>query len=642
MAQKLDYPKSEGELRIIQDYLYAKTTQSLEKGELPRFKGLLEIISSESVILTAIHKIKANKGSETAGSDGETMRSDFLEKDYEKVVGRVKNSLLDYNPMPVRRVLIPKPGKTEKRPLGIPTIIDRIVQECIRTVIEPILEAQFFKHSYGFRPMRDAHMALNRVTDIVHKTGYHWVIEGDISKFFDNVNHSILIKQLWHMGIRDRRLLMIIKAMLKAGIMGEIQSNPLGTPQGGIISPLLANVYLNIFDQWIIREWEEKKLRKSYDKRQSFLGALHNTNLKPVYLIRYADDWVLITNSQENARKWKRRITNFLKGRLKLTLSEEKTVITNLRKKPIHFVGFEYKVIRGRSRHGYVPKTSPDRHRLKSKVKEIHKKIYEIRKHGFYRNDGREKAIHSINIINSQIRGVIEYYDVSTRVNKSLKPYALMLRIAAFKALKRCELGVEWKPACEVDNLISVHLNYESKIPSIPYNTVWVGVTDLAFAKWKKEKTRLKSPKETPYTKEGRELYRKRTGKVPLQARADFLLSNEHSFRISQGKYKAQQGEISKQKSNLYNFEYFLNRAYAYNRDKGRCRVCKGEIWLNDVEIHHIKPLLPSSLVNRVQNLGTVHSKCHKVIHDGKDYSFLDKKIWNKIKDFREKLSEKS
>ena len=129
-------------------------------------------------------------------------------------------------------------GKSEMRSLGIPTIIDRIIQECIRSTIEPILEAQFFKHSYGFRPMRDAHMALNRVTDIVHKTGYQWVVEGDIKKFFDNVNHRILLGQLWHMGIRDRRILCIIKEMLKAGIMGECESNTSGHPKVESFSPL--------------------------------------------------------------------------------------------------------------------------------------------------------------------------------------------------------------------------------------------------------------------------------------------------------------------------------------------------------------------------------------------------------------------
>jgi len=234
MALKLEYhmPNDETQLRELQDYLFRETKQAILRNERPKFKGLLGAISSETVILSAIHKIKSNQGSQTPGSDDQIMQ-DILKKDYNEIISLVQKQLKHYKPRPIRRVRIPKPGKDEKRPLGIPNIIDRIIQECVKIIIEPILEAQFFKHSYGFRPMRDAHMALKRITSIVHDTGYHWIIEGDISKFFDNVNHTMLVKKLWHMGIRDRRVLMIIKAMLKAGIMNELKENPIGTPQGG-------------------------------------------------------------------------------------------------------------------------------------------------------------------------------------------------------------------------------------------------------------------------------------------------------------------------------------------------------------------------------------------------------------------------
>ncbi|TEB04274.1 Group II intron-encoded protein LtrA [Pelotomaculum schinkii] len=173
-GQQLNYrePQTETELQVLLDRMYSVTIEAKQNGESPRFKGLLEIISSEVVILTAVHNIKANRGSETPGSDGETMRS-ILEQDYQDVIARVKDTLMDYHPAPVRRVYIPKPGKTEKRPLGITAAIDKVIQECVRIVIEPILEAQFFAHSYGFRPMRDAHMALARVVEVVHQTGYH-------------------------------------------------------------------------------------------------------------------------------------------------------------------------------------------------------------------------------------------------------------------------------------------------------------------------------------------------------------------------------------------------------------------------------------------------------------------------------------
>ena len=118
--------------------------------------------------------------------------------------------------------------------LTVPTIRDRIVQECIKIVLEPIFEAQFYRYSFGFRPMRDTQMALKNIIDYVHRTGYHWFVEGDISKCFDRINHGILLKRLYHMGVKDTRVLQIIKAMLKAGIIGECEINDDGTPQGGL------------------------------------------------------------------------------------------------------------------------------------------------------------------------------------------------------------------------------------------------------------------------------------------------------------------------------------------------------------------------------------------------------------------------
>ncbi|WP_240420313.1 group II intron reverse transcriptase/maturase [Paenibacillus periandrae] len=625
MVQKFDYPKSETSLRNIQDELYAQTYKAIEMGIKPNFKGLLEIISSEATILTAIHNIKANKGSQTPGSDGENIREFILEKEYLSVIERVQMSFKNYKALPVRRVLIPKPGKTEKRPLGIPTIIDRIVQECVRLVIEPILEAQFFKHSYGFRPMRDAHMALERVKDVVYKTGFHWIVEGDISKFFDNVNHNILLKRLWHMGIHDRRVLMIIKAMLKAGIMNESDTNVLGTPQGGIISPLLANVYLDAMDQWIVREWEEKKTIHKYSANNNKFQALRKSvNLKEAYLIRYADDWVLITDSRRNAEKWRWRISNYLKEMLKLRLSDEKTLITNIRKKSIKFVGFEFKLTRGKSKSGYISRVSPNNERIKSKVEKVRQAINNLRY--------TERHIgHQINLINSIIRGLIEYYQPANTVNVSFQKYQKRLNDAAISALQRRRSRGKGKriavyiPANEVHNLISVHSQYTTKILTVVLDGMKIGLTQLSFCRWKLAP--LKNQEETPYSVEGRKLYMNRCNKKPLAARADDLLSEHLSAVLAYN-----------QPDNKYNFEYFLNRAYAFNRDRGKCRVCGLEVASHDVEIHHVKPKLPLYMVNRVKELATLHNYCHDMIHEIKDYSNLSKKIWTKILYFREKL----
>ena len=626
MAQKLDYPKTEEDFRRLQDEIYQLTLKALENNELPRFKGLLEIISSETVILTAIHNIKNNKGSQTPGADGKTMRENILQINYAEVISLVQGNLKDYKPTPVRRVYIPKPGKTEKRPLGIPAIIDRIIQECIKIVIEPILEAQFYKHSYGFRPMRDAHMALERINNLSHTTGYHWVVEGDISKFFDNVNHTTLIKKLWHYGIRDRRVLMIIKAMLKAGIMDELKENPLGTPQGGIISPLLANAYLNTFDKWVAREWEEKKTRTNYSRQDGKIKMLKSSsNLKPAYLIRYADDWVIITSTKSNAEKWKRRIKHYLQTKLKLTLSEEKTIITNIRQKPIHFLGFNFKLVRGNSKTGYVTRTKPNPDRLRAKVKEISLKIRKLKKIRPTTKKDKERLVNGINLINSIIRGAIQYYQAATWVNIEAQKYADRLAYTAYKALK--PHGGKWTPANQLSNLVSVHSNYATQVPAIKFGDSTVGITRLSFCKWQKSYT--KNQNETPYTPTGRLLYFNRSRKKPLIVRADELLSTPTS-----------QKTLAYNTNSIYNFEFYLNRPYVFNRDKGKCRVCDINLWTDNVRFHHISPYLAIDKVNRATNFTCTCNSCHKKIHNTIDYSFLVNKTWKKILKFREKLDK--
>ncbi|SFH33298.1 group II intron reverse transcriptase/maturase [Desulfotomaculum arcticum] len=620
MAQKSVYPKleSESDLRSIQDYLYATTKQAIENNELPKFKNLLEIAKSEVAIITAIHKIKSNHGSMTAGTDG-VMIADILQKQYPEVINMVHQLLDNYDPNLLRRVWIPKLGKAEKRPLGIPAITDRIIQEILRMIIEPIMEAQFFKHSYGFRPMRDTHMALGRTTNVCHKTGYHWIIEGDIKGCFDNINHTKLIKQLWHMGIHDRRILMIIKKMLKTGVLDEIKTTELGTPQGGIISPLLANVYLHKLDQWIVREWEEKKTRHKYTQQGIKNKMLKKkTNLKPVYLIRYADDWILVTNTKANAEKWKKRIEKYLDINLKLTLSPTKTLITNIRKKPIHFLGFRCKQIKGKSRTGWIHRTRPDKERLKAKVYELKNKIHRLLKY-----NGKE-LIHQINIINSIITGISNYYKPATMVSAELNKHANSLQYTSYKAIKN--KGAKWTPANQVNNLINRHTNYTTQIPSIQHESLTIGITSLGFVKW--EKTYLKNPDETPYTPKGRKIYKERTNKAKSLARDDLTLSLTLSELIAKGL-----------KHPRYNFEYLMNRAYAFNRDKGKCRVCGKPIADYELETHHTHPSLPLDQVNKVIHLASTHDYCHVLIHNGKDLSNLvDKKTWKKILKFRETL----
>ncbi|MEH2936973.1 group II intron reverse transcriptase/maturase [Lawsonibacter sp. JLR.KK007] len=618
MAQQFDYPKTETELRKLQDKLYQHSKKVYDEGGRPALKGLLEIMSAEATIITAIHNIKSNHGSETPGVDSKTMR-DYLQHSHSWVIRDIQSAFKHFEPQKIRRVYIDKPGKAEKRPLGIPTIRDRIVQECMRIVLEPIFEAQFFAHSYGFRPMRDAPMALERAKLLVHHTGYHWIVEGDISKCFDRIDHAILLKRLYHMGIRDRRVLQIIKAMLKTGVMDECEVNEEGTPQGGLISPLLANVYLDIMDEWITKQWEIKKTEYPFSKPYRKYKGLRRTALIPGFLVRYADDFIIITDTRAHAEDWKKRLQIFLHSKMKLTLSPEKTLITDIRKKYIKFLGYEYKVVPGKARKGYIPRTIPERDRLRRKTDKI---AHDIKKIPHYY--GREQMVDAINRINSQIRGIIQYYQCCTWVNISMKKYSRRLQFVARRRLTQYK--GKWIPAIQTQNLPRVHQQYKQKIPSMKYRDIYIGFTALSFCKW--EKTIPKKEEETPYTEAGRQLFSERTKKQRINARFDELYSEKSARAISYGKW-----------GKLNNFEFIMNRAYALNRDKLKCRVCGGWLISSTPWAHRVNPYLPLDKVNCVNNLVSLHKKCFMAVNNpNQEISQFDVKAQKKIIGYREKL----
>jgi len=393
----------------VQDMLYAKSKQGVI------FTDLLSIITSKENILLAYRNIKKNKGSKTAGTDGKNI-SALADISPEKIVKLVRRKLENFQPMIVKRVEIPKSDGTT-RPLGIPTISDRLVQQCILQVMEPICEAKFYKHSYGFRPLKGAKEAIARAYRLAQRSHLHYVVDIDIKGFFDNINHGKLLKQIWSLGIRDKSLLAIISKLLKAKIE-NIGIPTKGTPQGGIISPLLANIVLNEFDYWIASQWENMPTQKVYQgvhaQHNKVTHALKKTTLKEVYIVRYADDFKLFCRNYNHAKRFFEASKQWLKERLSLEISPSKSKVVNLKKNYSDFLGIKLKVtVKGKT------KGLKKRWVVKSHIcDKAFKKILEsLKEHIKNIQKPKGKIDGAVRSYNSFILGVHNYYSCATNVN---------------------------------------------------------------------------------------------------------------------------------------------------------------------------------------------------------------------------------
>jgi RNA-directed DNA polymerase len=344
--------KTPEEVRDLQRKLYRKAKQEKEY----RFYLLYDKLYRQDILNHAYRLVKANKGA--PGIDGETFesiekREGGVEKYLEEIAGELKRK--EHKPQAVRRVYIPK-AAGGKRPLGIPVIKDRVVQMAMKIVIEPIFEADFQDNSYGFRPKRNAHQAVEDVKSHLLQ-GKIDVIDADISKYFDTIPHDRLL-QLVAKRIVDKQILRLIKMWLKAPIVEEredgkkeYKGNDKGTPQGGVISPLLANIYLNVLDTlWAVKKVQER------------LGAR---------LVRYADDSVILCRG--NADRILKGVKRVLED-LGLTLNEEKTRVVDARQEMFQFLGFSIGMKRGMRTGKMYPHTEPSKKALKhirSEIKQL-------------------------------------------------------------------------------------------------------------------------------------------------------------------------------------------------------------------------------------------------------------------------------
>lgn len=415
--------------------IFDKLYKQSKEGKV--IKNLYEIIIKEENILLAYRNIKNNKGSKTKGCDGRDIE-DINSYNTKLIIKRIQSKLGNYIPKAVRRVNIPKAnGKT--RPLGIPCIEDRIIQQAIKQVIEPICESKFHKHSYGFRPNRSTEHAIARCTTLINRMQMTYVVDIDIKSFFDNVDHSKLKKQLWNMGIRDKRLISIIGKMLKAPIIENGKKNipDKGTPQGGVLSPLLSNIVLNELDWWISNQWETFDTRHNYarDRRNEGKGidysskytSLRRTSkLKEVWLVRYADDFKIFCKDYKTANKIYKATCSWLKERLNLDISTEKSRITNLKRNYTEFLGFKLRAIPKKKKYvcrSKMSDKSKDKviRQLKEQIKVIQKKT----------------NTDEVDRLNKIIIGCHNYYRIATLVSHDFREINFLLRKSFELRLKR-------------------------------------------------------------------------------------------------------------------------------------------------------------------------------------------------------------
>ena len=550
-------------MQDIFDKLYNQSSSN------KKFRNLMQDITSENNILLAYRNIKRNKGSATVGTDNIDI-SYFKDMETKEFVECIQSKLDNYMPKSVRRVEIPKhKGSVETRPLGIPCIEDRIIQQCIKQVLEPICEAKFHKHSYGFRPNRSTEHAIARCMSLINKSHFHYVIDLDVKGFFDNVNHNKLKKQMWSLGIQDKSLISVIGKILKSEIQG-IGIPTKGTPQGGIISPLLSNIVLNELDWWISSQWETFETTHEFSHISHKYRAIKETNLKEIFLVRYADDFKIFCNDYKTAQKIYNATRLWLKERLGLDISPDKSRITNLRKNYTEFLGFKLTVKPKKGKY-----VCQSRMCDKAKIKTISKLKEQIKKIQKHRN-GKE-----VSKLNSMILGSHNYYNIATNVSLDFKEINFLVT----RTLEiRLRMWTSNKPKFS-KTYERFYGEYNGKIRTISDTTIF------PIYGCKTKPPMCFSQDICNYTKQGREKIHKNLRGFKFLV--DYLLRNLNENNTA---------------------EFNDNRISLIAGQQGKCYITGLDLEIGNMECHHKKQKFDGG-TDEYKNLVWICRDAHKLIH---------------------------
>lgn len=579
----------------VTDLLYKNSSEN------EKFRNLMQYILSENNILLAYRNIKRNTGSHTPSVDGKNI-SDIEILPTSIFLKMIRKKFSNYNPKQVKRVNIPK-ANGKIRPLGIPSIWDRLIQQCILQILEPICEAKFYKHNYGFRPNRSTEHAIAVCHQKITLAHLQYVVDVDIKGFFDEVNHTKLMRQLWTIGIQDKQLLVIIRKILKAPIRfsnHKIVKPNKGTPQGGILSPLLANVCLNEFDWWIANQWEMRTVKeyKPYFRENGTLYRGNNykklrqsTKLKEMYLIRYADDFKIFCRTRKDANKIFIAVKLWLKERLKLPISEEKSQITNLKKQKSEFLGFELSMKPKRST--YVMCSRISKKALKNIKTQLKEQIKVIQK-----SPNSNKAMRNIAIYNSKVVGIHNYYRIATMVNIDLNKIQYELLLTMVNRLSTYGLSKKGKYTGTDRNIIpylgSLMMRYLNDRPIIPIGFI------------KHHNPMNKKLTINKYTPKGRKAIHSNLKTIP------------------EWKLKWLRETISRNERATVEFDD--NRLSKFVAQNGKCAITKEELSMTEVHCHHKIPWHVSKN-DSYENLIILRKDIHELVHLKNMESILSKII---------------
>lgn len=541
------------------------------------FTKLMEVIAKENNIKLAYRNIKANDGSRTGGTNDKTIM-DIMSMETEDYVRYIQARLKNYEPHEVRRVYIPKGDTGKTRPLGIPTMEDRLVQQCIKQVLEPICEAKFYNHSYGFRPNRSAKHAISRMYFLAQRNKLNYCVDIDIKGFFDNVHHPKLLKQLWALGIRDKNLLCVIKKMLKAPIEGEgIPSK--GAPQGGILSPLLSNIVLNELDWWISSQWETKETAHKYTLNDNKYKALRGSHLKEIFIVRYADDFKIMCRTKRDAKRTFLALKQWLKERLHLEISEEKSKIVCLNNEYSEFLGFKIKT-REKNNKRVVTSHMSDKAKKKT-IKDLKEQVKRIK---------RNPTVENVNRWNGMVLAKQNYYDSATLVSHDFSKIGYSLSKSLHIRLR----NISSYGGTKSETFIKYYGEYNFRTQYI------ANIALFPIAGIKTKPPMNFSQDICDYTIGGRAKIHTNLFTVDIRILRS-LLANPI------------QGQTN---------EYNDNRLSLYSGQGGLCRVSQIPLKLGYMETHHLTPRILGG-GDEYKNLVYIHSYAHKIIHCTKKETFL-------------------